>query len=240
MSVREWMQSPQLRAGDQADGPRSATWLELFFDLVFVVAVAELAHNLSENVSVLEFLAFAGLFVPVWWAWIGSTFYATRFDTDDLVHRLFTAIEIFLVVVLAVNIHDGFGATSGGFALAYAAIRGLLVFKYYMAGRNVPKAKPLTTRYTRGFGLAAVVWLVSVFVPTPYRFGLWAIGLLISFVTPITAGDLHGEIPPHALHLPERFGLFTIIVLGEAIVAVVTGVADQTWSAWSVAAAVGK
>ena len=66
MSVREWMQSPQLRAGDQADGPRSATWLELFFDLVFVVAVAELAHNLSENVSVLGFLAFAGLFVPVW------------------------------------------------------------------------------------------------------------------------------------------------------------------------------
>ena len=135
------MQSPQLRAGDQADGPRSATWLELFFDLVFVVAVAELAHNLSENVSVLEFLAFAGLFVPVWWAWIGSIFYATRFDTDDLVHRLFTAIEIFLVVVLAVNIHDGFGATSGGFALAYAAIRGLLVFKYYMAGRNVPKSE---------------------------------------------------------------------------------------------------
>ena len=97
-----------------------------------------------------------------------------------------------------------------------------------MAGRNVPKAKPLTTRYARGFGLAAVVWLVSVFVPTPYRFGLWAIGLSISFATPITAGDLHGEIPPHALHLPERFGLFTIIVLGEAIVAVVTGVADQT------------
>ena len=81
---------------------------------------------------------------------------------------------------------------------------------------------------------------MSVFVPTPYRFGLWAIGLSISFATPITAGDLHGEIPPHALHLPERFGLFTIIVLGEAIVAVVTGVADQTWSAWSVAAAVGK
>lgn len=112
------------------------------FDLVFVVAVTELAHDLSENVSVLGFLAFAGLFVPVWWAWIGSTFYATRFDTDDLVHRLFTAIEIFLIVVLAVNIHDGFGATSGGFALAYAAIRGLLVFKYYMSAETSRKRSP--------------------------------------------------------------------------------------------------
>lgn len=83
-----------------------------------------------------------------------------------------------------------------------------------------------------------MIWLVSAFVPVGFRFVLWAIGLGIDFATPIFAGQLHAILAPHSAHLPERFGLFTLIVLGESIVAVVNGVAEQEWNIQSAIAAV--
>ena len=91
---------PRLRTLDDED-ERHATWLELFFDLVFVVAVAQLADGLAADPSVHGFLVFAGLFVPVWWAWVGYTFYADRFDTDDRLHRILMIAGMFGVAVLA-------------------------------------------------------------------------------------------------------------------------------------------
>ena len=76
---------PHLRSIDQE---YHASWIELFFDLVFVFVIAELSHHLEEHLSVTGFLEFAALFVPCWWAWVLFTFYADRFDTDDVVHRL--------------------------------------------------------------------------------------------------------------------------------------------------------
>jgi low temperature requirement protein LtrA len=76
---------PRLRTrGRGVDEMRRATWLELFFDLVFVAAVSQLANALAAEPTTTRFFEFLGLFVPVWWAWMGFTFYANRFDTDDL------------------------------------------------------------------------------------------------------------------------------------------------------------
>lgn len=95
------------------------------------------------------------------------------------------------------------------------------------AGWYVAVARSLTTRYASGFGIAAALWLLSTFVQLPFRFWLWAIGLIIDFATPVGAGQLHTDLALHTSHLPERFGLLTLIVLGESIVAVVDGVAQQ-------------
>ncbi|MEM9808986.1 MAG: low temperature requirement protein A [Cyanobacteria bacterium P01_D01_bin.56] len=225
-----WFRPPRLWVGETADEhPRRATWLELFYDLVFVVAISQLAHELSDNVSILGFLGFATLFVPLWWVWIGTTFYANRFDSDDLVRRVLMGFQMLAVAAMAVNIHHGLHESSGNFALAYTASRFLLVLEYLWAGWHIPKARRLTTHYATGFGLGALLWLISVFVPLPFRLGLWAIGLAIDFATPTTAKTMIQELPPHPEHLPERFGLFTIIVLGEAIIAVVKGVSEMHW-----------
>ena len=224
-----WLRPPKLRTGNQ-DKARHATWLELFFDLVFVVAVAELAHELSGDVSLAGFGRFVALFVPVWWAWIGATYYANRFDTDDALHRLLTFVQMVAAAALAVNVHHGLGETSAGFAVSYAVFRFVLVLQYARAGRQVAEARALTRRFGTGFAVAATLWLLSAFVPAPWRFVLWAAGLAVDFATPISAGRLHTTLAPHEEHLPERFGLFTIIVLGESAVGVVNGVTEVAWT----------
>jgi len=239
--MKSWLQPPRLRIGaDNETQPRHATWLELFYDLVFVVAVSQLAHNLSDDTSITGFLGFVALFLPVWWTWIGATFYANRFDSDDVIRRLLTGVQMLAIAALAVNVHHGLSDSSSGFALAYVVARVVLVLEYLRAGQHIPTARGLTTHFSIGFAIAAGLWLVSVFVPLPWRFGLWAIGLLVDFATPITGIRHQRHLLPHLEHLPERFGLFTIIVLGEAIIAVVNGVAEMEWDGTSeITAALG-
>ncbi len=224
-----WWQPPQLRIDRNGETERHATWLELFYDLVFVVTITQLSHTLSANISLSGVLSFVALFVPVWWAWIGATFYAARFDTDDVGHRLLTLFQMMAIVALASNIERGFGDGSAGLALAYAAIRGGIILSYFRACLHVRIARPLIRRYVVGFAIAASCWSISAFVPVPFRFGLWGVGTIVDFATPISAGKLHSKLTPHPAHLSERFGLFTIIVLGESILAVVNGLSQQQW-----------
>lgn len=224
---------PRLRIGEGAEGERHATWLELFYDLLFAAVVAQLTFELSQDLSGFGVLTFVVLCVPVWWAWVGQSFYATRFDTDDLGHRLFIIAQMFAVAAMAVNVHAGLGRGSAGFALSYATVRFILVGEYLGAHVWVPAARSLTRRYGLGFGVAATIWLASSWVPTPTRFYLWGLGLLIDFATPLGAGKLHSQLAPHATHLPERFALFILIVLGEAIAGVVLGLTKHPWSVQS-------
>lgn len=207
------------------DVHRKVSWLELFYDLVYVATVVQLGNKLSEDVSDVGFLGFALLFVPIWWVWMGTTFYANRFVADDLTHHLLIFGQIFVISALAIHVFDGLGETSAGFALAYAAARGILVLMYRRAAHYVEVARPLANRYATGFTIAAVIWLISAFVPIPLRFVLWGIGLAIDFWTPLSPGSvrLQKQLPPSPHHLPERMGLFTIIVFGESFIKVIGG-----------------
>ncbi len=225
-------QPPRLRT--EPSHERRATWLELFFDLVFVATIAELGKVLSDDVSILGFLYYAALFIPIWWCWVGETFYATRFDQDSLNDRLTTLLQMMILVVMAVNAHHGLDTSSVGFALAYVAFRLVLVLQYVMVGWFNPPLRAMIGHYCSGFGLSACLWAISIFVPSPWRFGLWAIGLSIDFLTPLLGGRFIAKFPPDMHHIPERMGLFTIIVLGESLFAAITGLSKQT--SWDVTA----
>ncbi len=218
---------------------RHATWLELFYDLIFVVTISQLSHYLFHDVSLSNFLGFLFLFIPVWWSWIGTVFFATRFYTDDIGHRLLLLLQMGGAGAMAVNISGAFSNTFSGFALSYVFMRLILVIEYVRVFRTNIKssesANPLVKRYIIGFSIAAIIWLISAFVPvTEIRFALWVIGLTIDFATPNTAGKLYSKFAPHISHLPERMGLFTLIVLGESIVGIVTGMTEQVWDVYSV------
>ena len=215
-----WWRPPRLRS-NEPEAHRKATWLELFYDLVYVAVVAALAHELSAHLSWEGLLAFAGLFVPVWWSWSGVTLYNDRFDTDDASHRVFTLLQMMGAVAMALSVHDALHGP--GFAVSYAAVRLVLVAKYLRAARHVPSAEGLARRYALGFSLAAALWLASLLLPVPLRYGLWAVAMAVDVGTPLTARRLQARLPVSPSHLPERIGLFTIIVLGEAVAATVRG-----------------
>ena len=235
--TRAIFQPPKLRREECEPGERSATWLELFFDLIFVVAIAQLAHNFHQDFTFTGLARLAILFIPVWWCWIGATFYDTRFDNDGLVDRLITLLQMAIAATMAANIHHGLDTSSVGFALSYIAFRGVLICQYLHAGYHVPQARELTNWYAIGFGISIVFWLASIFVPLSWRFLMWGIGLIVDFATPLTAGKRVINVPPNMSHTTERIGLFTIIVLGESIVAVVGGVAERDWTPMSIAIA---
>ena len=217
---------------------RHATWLELFYDLVFVVTISQLSHYLLHDVSLSNFFGFLFLFIPVWWSWIGTTFFATRFYSDDLGHRLLLLLQMGGAGAMAVNISGAFNNNFSGFALSYAFMRLILVIEYVRVFRTIKSsesANPLVKRYIIGFSIAAIIWLISAFVPlTEIRFALWIIGLIIDFATPISTSKLTSKFAPHISHLPERMGLFTLIVLGESIVGIVNGMTEQIWDVYSV------
>ena len=159
---------PIYRSGQESETERHATWLELFYDLVFVAAVSQLAHSLGYDYSWVGMFRFTFLFIPVWWAWVGHTMYLTRFDTEDMGHRLLIMAQMAAVASLAVHVPAALGATSAGFALSYAAVRFILVADYLRAGRHIPAIRPLTNRYAAGFGAAASLWALSVLLPVPW------------------------------------------------------------------------
>ena len=217
---------------------RHATWLELFYDLVYVVAVAVLAHQLSDNLSIKGFAVFVGLFIPVWWSWAGHTIFATRFGGDDNFQRSMTILQMLASAALAVQLPDALGSGSAGFAAAYVATRATLLILYVRARTEYPEANRLTAFFLAGYSAGAALWLISIAVQPPLRYMFWAAGIGIEFGTFILARNVARQFPVHTFHLPERVGLFTIIVLGEAILAIITSVGDVNWNPLAVVAAI--
>ncbi len=208
---------------------RSATRLELFFDLAFVLFVARCADVLAKDETWRGALVFTAILAIGWWAWASTTLYANRFDTDDAVFRLLTLAAMAGVVAMAAAVDKIDGPAGRWFALGYVVIRLALIAGYVRAWRHVPKARSTARLYLIGHGLGAAIWLVSLAVPTPARYVLWGVGVLADLVWPTAAARLKDAVPLHLEHLPERFGLFVILVLGESVAAVVTGLHDGGW-----------
>jgi low temperature requirement protein LtrA len=219
---------PRLRTLSE-EGERTATWLELFYDLAFVAVVAVLGVRLASDTSWTGWLSYLAYFTLVWWLWTSHTFYADRFDTDDLVYRSLAALQMVAIAIIGASLSLGESASTAVFAAGFAAMRIILLVLYARVMRHVPEARELVRGYLIGFGAAAVLWITSIWVPEPARFWLWGAGFVIDLATPYVMRRAQAAVPLDASHLPERFGLFTILVLGETIVAVTVGLGDVSW-----------
>jgi low temperature requirement protein LtrA len=227
---------PWLRYREETSGGRRASWLELLFDLVFVVAVAELAGRLHDDPTAGGALAFAGLAVPVVWAWMNVTFYADQFDTDDVPFRLAVFAAMLAVLVLA----GGLDSAGTGFVLGYVALKALMVALYARAGRaeDDPDARVFCAVCVVAYATSLVLWAASLAVDAPVRQALWALGLAIEIGTPAVGPSVFARMRVHLHHIPERFGLFTIIVIGETVVVSALGV-DEWRTASALVASAG-
>jgi low temperature requirement protein LtrA len=222
------LEPPHLRSTERVE--RHATWLELFYDLVYVAAITQLSEFLDHHLTLVGYAQFLLLFLPVWWAWTGHTLFADRFDTDDLVHRTFTFVQMFGAILLAVNLKGAFNQSANLFALSYLAIRVILLLLYLRVHIALPEVRPVAALFLIGFGIGQTIWIASLFIPTPAKYFIWIVSLFSEFATPWVGNRMLSQVSVHSTHLPERLGLFTLIVLGELIIAVVSGVSGVLWT----------
>ncbi len=241
-NFRQWWQPPRRLTDRKAD--RSVTFLELFYDLVYVVIVAELAHALAGHVNWVGLGQFVFLFIIVWWAWWNGTSYHDLHGNNDIRTRVFTFLQMGAVAAMAVFAHNAIGEGSIGFALSYAAFQFILLLLWWRSGVHDPDHRPLSRPYVAGFALTTMLFVGSVIVAEPIRYYLWGVALLISLLLPLNTFFVGRDDPKVQAQinmvlavspsLVERFGLFTIIVLGEVIVATVSGLAEHHDLDWIV------
>jgi low temperature requirement protein LtrA len=219
--------------------PRRATWMELFFDLIFVAAIAQAGEPLVHHYTPDALVRYSFLLVLIWWAWNGHTLYVSRFHTGDAADHALTLVQTFLIAVMAANAKEGLDSESAaGFGAAYSGVRLILAGQYFRA-RKLPEGRALAIRSAWSITAAAALWLCSAFTDPPLRYAVWAIALAVDLASPWFASRHTLAVPPDPHHFPERFGLFTIILFGEFVSAVMRGIEGQEdWSAYAASSAI--
>ncbi|WP_328362946.1 low temperature requirement protein A [Streptomyces sp. NBC_00457] len=219
----------RLTARGRDETHRVATPLELFFDLCFVVAIAQaglqLVHAVAEGHAGEGILYYAMSFFAIWWAWMNFTWFASAYDNDDVLYRVVTLIQIAGVLVLAAGVsrafedHDFLVVTLG-----YVIMRLALVTQWLRAARSADgPERTMARRYAGGVLFCQIGWLALLAVPDDaLPWGFLVMAILEMCVPPYAERDFTTSWHPH--HISERYGLFTIIVLGETIAAATIGV----------------
>ncbi|MFF4189270.1 low temperature requirement protein A [Streptomyces sp. NPDC001691] len=209
-----------------AEAERRATWFELFCDLVFVAAVGQITRRISAHPTLGSVAAAAALFVPLWWTWVLYAVRANRADRDVTSHRLLTMAGLVAVCGLAVFV-GSVGTSDGadtGFALSYLGARLGVAALYALEARRDRRLVPLLRSFTIGSTVSALFWSGALLAPAgPVRYGIWAGGMAVDLAIPLLSGRRIARAPHHTEHLRERFGLFTIIVLGESVLGFTNG-----------------
>ncbi|MFE9825426.1 low temperature requirement protein A [Streptomyces sp. NPDC005791] len=207
---------------------RTATMLELFFDLCFVAAVAQAAvafeHELAEGHIGHGILGYAMVFFAIWWAWMNFTWFASAYDTDDVPYRLLTLVQIAGALVVAAGAadalqHEDFTVITWG----YVVMRLAMVTQWLRAARSDPERRRSCLRYAVGILVVQIGWVVRLALPEDWGLPLFAVLVLAEIAVPAWAENA-AMTTWHPHHIAERYGLFTLIVLGETITAATVAV----------------
>ncbi|WP_239162086.1 low temperature requirement protein A [Acrocarpospora phusangensis] len=211
------------------EGHRAATPLELLFDLCFVVGVAQAAaslhHALAEGHAGSGVVGYAMVFFAIWWAWMNFTWFASAYDTDDVSYRLLVLVQIVGVLILAAGVPRAFEEKNFGLiTLGYAVMRLAMVALWLRAAREDPEGRSCAVRYAIGIAAVQGGWLARLAVERltdlgdAPMLGLFALLAAAELVVPLWA-ERYQQTTWHPRHIAERYGLFTLIVLGESVLA---------------------
>lgn len=233
---------------DPHEAHRSATPLELLFDLTFVIsfgfAASRFAHALAEGHYAVALLGFAFASFAICWAWINFSWFSSAYDTDDWLFRLLTMAQMAGVLVLAIGLPRMFASLEDNdgrvdntvMVLGYVIMRIALVLQWLRAAKQDPARRRVCLTYAVAIVLAQIGWTATLFVdlPAAAMFVFICTLVLTELAGPVLAERKDGGTPWHAHHIVERHGLFAIIALGEGVVgtvATLSAVVDtQGWT----------
>jgi low temperature requirement protein LtrA len=233
---------------DPDERHRTATPLELLYDLTFVVAFGaagnEAAHFLAEGHTGTASVGFVFALFAVIWAWIQNTWFASAYDTDDWVYRLLTMVQMIGVLVLALglppmfeSLDEGVHVDNGVMVLGYVIMRVGLIALWLRAASQDPSRRRSALAYASTLLVAQIGWIVLLLAETSVEvmLSVAAVLVLVELAGPMVAERRVGATPWHPHHIAERYGLFTIITLGEVILGTVAAldavVRAEGWTA---------
>jgi low temperature requirement protein LtrA len=192
------------------------SWAELFFDLVFVFAVTQVAAAAQNATSAVAVGRALVLFVPFWWAWVGVSILYNGVELVSAGRHL----KIFALglgaFVMSITVPDAYGQRGEVFAFAYLGIRMLLAWSMWRRGFFHDPVNP----YTVSAAISAPLIVAGSLTALPARGWIWLIAAAIELTSPTLLRRRLDGLRFDASHLPERFGLFVLIALGEVLVGV--------------------
>ena len=235
---------------DPQEVHRTATPLELLFDLTFVIgfgiAASEFAHQLAEDHVGTGLASFAFATFATCWAWINFSWFASAYDTDDWIYRLMTMLQMIGVIILALGLPAMYASVEEGqhvdnrvMVAGYVVMRIALVAQWLRAAKQDPQRRSACLTYAAVVTVAQLGWIVMILVSTSVATTFFWAAVLVGFemVGPWLAERRMGGTPWHAHHIAERYSLLTIIALGEGVVGTVASLsAVVSAQGWSVAA----
>jgi low temperature requirement protein LtrA len=202
---------------------RTSTPLELLFDLVFVVAVAGVAnafhHGLAEGEVAESLLSYCIAFFAIWWAWMNFTWFATTYDNDDIPYRLLIFVQMTGALILASGAEPVFRDHDLRIpVIGYVIMRIAASLNWLRAAYSDPVHRPAALRYAVGIGLVQIAWIGLLSVPESMRIPGFVVLAAVELLIPVWA-EQPSPTPWHPHHILERYGLFTLLVLGESLLA---------------------
>ena len=238
---KTWFWRPPRPHGETI-ADRRVSPLELLYDLVYAAVLAQAGRHLAAHMSGAGFVEFAAVFSLTWFAWTNGSLYLELHGRSDGRTRTFVFLQIAILAILAVYAADASGGSGFGFAIAYAVFLAVMTWLWYDVRRQDAVDRPEflldTGRYVIAMSASVLLILISAFLPTPLRLSIWSLftlGWIVLFSllgrSPVGLG--RGMAPTDSL--VERFGTFTIIVLGEVVFSVVDGITQSEHDATSIA-----
>jgi low temperature requirement protein LtrA len=210
-----------MHARDPHEPHRVATPLELLFDLCFVVAVAQasssLHHGLEHGAIAHALIGYGLVFFAIWWAWMNFSWFASAYDCDDVPYRLLVLLQISGVLVLAAGVPRAFEHADFSMAtLGYAIMRVGMIAQWLRAARANPGVRRTARRYALGLALTQLAWIALLLIKPDHFLVAFLLLAAAELLVPIWA-ERTGATPWHPHHIAERYGLLTLIVLGESV-----------------------
>ncbi|HEX4528308.1 MAG TPA: low temperature requirement protein A [Acidimicrobiia bacterium] len=204
-------------------------WLELFYDLVFVAAILVFSSAVSHLHDGARIGWVVIVFAAVWWIWLSTTIFTNRFRMTDLGHRLLLLLQMFLVVLIAIEARAGVVEDETYLALTYGALVGTVAAMYWRAWRQNGSDSAFAAHLAALNTVAAALFLVAGPLPEVLRIAVAALGIAVVVLPAIARSSRLSEFPAlDEAHLVERLGAFTIIVCGESFVKVAIAVSNST------------
>jgi len=229
-AFRRYFWQPPRAHGDVIEG-REVSFLELFYDLVYVVVISQATRNLAGDVTWAGTGRFVVVFGLIWLAWINGAVYHDLHGRAEGRTRSYVFLQMGVLALLAVFTGQATAGDGPAFAVVYSGYLFLLGWLWYSVRRqDDPAFRPATTPYIVGVLVSAALVGASALLPDAARLAAWAL-VVVGWLVGITVLDWHGGATRDTStsaseSMIERFDLFTIIVLGEVLVGVVSGIAD--------------